>query len=71
MRERDDSARVLDGLDPGYAGYGEDIAFLEGVDADEVERGGVGERDMAGGEGKTVGWGFSAGGDEVDFGGRG
>lgn len=58
MREGDDGAGLLDGCDGCDARDGEDVAFLEGVRADETEGRGVREGDVADGEGASVGGRF-------------
>lgn len=71
VAERDEVAGALDGHDGGDAGDGEDVPFLEGVRADEGERGGVREGDVADCEGGAGGAGFAGDGDDVDCGGGG
>lgn len=68
MREGDEVAGSLDGLDGGDAGDGEDVAFFNGVVSDQAQGVVVGESDVADGDGEAVGGGFGARGYEVDFG---
>lgn len=62
---------MLGGHDARDARDGEDVAFLQGVGADEGAGGRVAECDVAGGEGGAVGGGFVGDGDLVGLGGCG
>ena len=69
MRERDDIAGFLDGLNSGYAGDGQHITFFDSIFSDQAQGDVAGETDVADGDGGAMGDGFVAGGYEVDFGG--